>query len=230
VVAPVSILLPGLDGTAELFEPFVAAAPATFRLRPMALPKDRPRDYGELTTWVLDQLPAEPFALIAESFSGPLALLVADRCPRVTAIVLCASFVEPPLPSLLAHLPEFVWSRPPPHALLSFFLTGGDRTLSDAVHRAVASVPAAVVARRVAAALSADVTAEFERFSRPLLFLAAQLDRVIPSRCSQRARALKPSARFVEVRAPHLVLQSHPIDAWSHIAPFLERASVRDTG
>lgn len=230
MASPVSILLPGLDGTAELFEPFVAAAPKAFPVRPLALPSDRPRDYGELATWTLAQLPREPFALIAESFSGPLALLVADRCPEVTAVVLCASFVEAPLPRLLARLPAFVWNRPPPRALLSFFLTGGDQTLSDAVHHAVASVPSRVLAQRVAAALSVDVTAELERFSRPLLFVAAQLDRVIPSRCAQRVRAIKPSACVVEVRGPHLILQSRPVDAWNRIAPFLQSACVRDAG
>lgn len=229
MAAPVSILLPGLDGTADLLEPFVAAAPKAFPVRSLALPNDRPRDYSELSTWVLPQLPTEPFALIAESFSGPLALLIADRCPRVIAVVLCASFVEAPLPGILAHLPDFFWNRPPPRALLNFFLTGGDRALSKAVQDALANVPGRVLAQRVAAVLSVDVTAELERFSRPLLFVAAQLDRVVPSRCAQRALAVKPSACFVEVRAPHLVLQSRPVDAWSKITPFLRGALVLDT-
>ena len=225
MVVPVSILLPGLDGTATLFEPFVAATPEGFPVRPLALPNDRPRDYGELLTWILPQLPAEPFALIAESFAGPLALLVADRCPRVTAVVLCASFVEAPLPRFLARLPDFFWNHPPPRPFVSFFLTGGNQALSDAVRDAVASVPSRVIAHRVAAALSVDVTAELERFARPLLLLTAKLDRVVPARCAQRVRAMKPSARIVEVVASHLVLQSRPADAWGHIAPFLERAA-----
>jgi pimeloyl-ACP methyl ester carboxylesterase len=194
----------------------------------MALPNDRPRGYSDLAAWVIEQLPAEPVAVIAESFSGPLALLVADRCPRVTAIVLCASFVEAPHPSVLARLPTFIWSRPPPSTLISFLLTGGDRALGNAVRRAIADVPGPVIAARIAAALSVDVVAELERFSKPLLLLAAQLDRVIPARCSRRARALKPSAHFVELRAPHLVLQSHPAEAWRKIAPFLERGRVHD--
>lgn len=224
VAAPVSILLPGLDGTAELFEPFVAAAPEAFPVRPIALPNDRPRGYTELSNWLGAQLPAGPFSVIAESFSGPLALLIADRCPQVTAVVLCASFVEAPLPKLLARLPDLVWGRPPPRALLSFFLTGGDRTLGDAVHRVIGSVPSRVLAGRVAAALSVDATAELKRCSRPILFVAAQLDRVIPPRCARRVRAINPSARVVEVRAPHLVLQSRPVDAWNEIAPFLQSA------
>jgi hypothetical protein len=39
VTAPLSILLPGLDGTAELFARFVAAAPAEFPVRPSARSK-----------------------------------------------------------------------------------------------------------------------------------------------------------------------------------------------
>lgn len=46
---PVSILLPGLDGTAKLFGPFVAAAPHTYDVRPVPLPNDQPRDYLERT-------------------------------------------------------------------------------------------------------------------------------------------------------------------------------------
>lgn len=230
MIAPVSILLPGLDGTAKLFAPFVAAAPAEFPVRPLPLPNDQPRSYRQLADWVLTQLPPEPFALIAESFSGPLALLVADRCPRVTAIVLCASFVQAPLPEILGRLPTFIWSRPPPAALVRFFLTGGDRVLSDSVRSAIASVSGDVIAFRIAAALRVDVTPELERFARPLLFLDAGQDRVIPSRSSRTSRALKPSATFAELQAPHLLLQAKPRDAWSQIKSFLEKAFVRDAG
>jgi pimeloyl-ACP methyl ester carboxylesterase len=230
VIAPVSILLPGLDGTATLFAPFVAAAPAEFPVQPLPLPNDRPRSYRELTDWVLTKLPPEPFALIAESFSGPLALFVADQCPRVTAIVLCASFVQAPLPEILRRLPTIIWTRPPPAALIRFFLTGGDRVLGDAVRSAVASVSADVIAFRIAAALRVDVRPELERFTRPLLVLSAAQDRVIPSRSTRTSRALKPSATFAELQAPHLLLQAQPRNAWLHIKSFLEEASVRAAG
>lgn len=227
---PISILLPGLDGTAKLFDQFLAAAPAEFRVRSLPLPNDRPRSYRELADWVLTQLPLEPFALVAESFSGPLALLVADRCPRVTAMVLCASFVRAPLPEILGRLPAFIWSRPPPAVLVRFFLTGGDRVLGDTVSNAVASVSGDVIAARIAAALSVDVTSELERFTRPLLFLRAERDRVVPARSADLIRALKPSVSFVDLPAPHLLLQARPRDAWSHIKSFLEKASLPDAG
>jgi len=153
------VLLPGLDGSATLFEPFVAAAPAGTQTVRVPLPADRARGYGELAAWVSERLPPEPVVVIAESFSGPLALMVADRCRNVCAVVLAASFVEPPLPRWLARAPRFLWGRSPPVALLGFLMTAGDRSLAVAVQRAVAMLDAEVVAARIAAALRVDVAA-----------------------------------------------------------------------
>ncbi len=219
---PVSILLPGLHGTVDLFARFVAAAPAGFPLRCQPLPNEIVRSYGELADWVRNQLPPDPVVLIGESFSGPLALLVADQCPRVVGVVLSASFVERPLPGFLAHVPAFVWGQSPPTALLSAVLTGGDRILAEEIRRTVATVSGAVLASRAAAALSVDVRVELERYSRPLLYLRATRDRLIRARSAERVRALKPSAIVIPIEAPHMLLQCRPIEAWSHIKQFVE--------
>lgn len=215
------MLLPGLDGTARLFAPFVAAAPPRFAMRPLALPNDRPRSYAELADHVLDRVPTDPFAVIAESFSGPLALLVAARCPRVVAVVLCATFVAPPLPRIFAYAPSSVFAQRPPLAMLRLYLTGGDVALATAVRGVTSSVPAEVLAARVASVLTTDVTSELERLDRPLLVLTAQHDRLIPVRATDHIRTHKPSATFVDIDAPHLVLQTRPAAAWQHIAKFL---------
>jgi pimeloyl-ACP methyl ester carboxylesterase len=225
VVPLVSILLPGLDGTAQLFEPFVAAAPAGFAIRSQPLPCERPRGYHELAEWVLERLPSDPLALIAESFSGPLALLVADRCPRVAAIVLRASFIESPLAIPFPKLPLLFWKRPPPVALLQFLLTGGNRELAQSMRRAIATVPGDVIADRVASALHVRVNKELDAFSRPLLCLRATRDRLVRRRSTEAIRATKPHAEFVDVDGPHLLLQSNPSMAWNSIRPFLERAA-----
>jgi pimeloyl-[acyl-carrier protein] methyl ester esterase len=151
--------LPGLDGTADLFEDFAAVAPAGLPVQCQRLPNDKPRAYPELAEWVHAHLPSGRVVLIAESFSGPLALLIADRCPRVVALVLCASFVESPLPRFVARVPKVVWSRPPPIAVFSVFLTGGDRGLAQRVHRAIAAAGDEVIAERITAALEIDVSA-----------------------------------------------------------------------
>ncbi len=50
------ILLPGLDGTAQLFKRFIAAAPPHLSLTPIALPPE-PRTYAELADEIANALP-----------------------------------------------------------------------------------------------------------------------------------------------------------------------------
>lgn len=219
-----SILLPGLDGTGDLFEPFVAAAPAAFPLRPVRLPRDRPRGYHELARWLEAQLPSEPMALIAESFSGPLALLIADRCPRVTAVVPCASFVKPPLPSVLAHIPRALLGRTPPSAVLRTLLTGGDRALAEGVRCALQQVDGDIVAKRISEALTVDVSDELRRYPRPILCLRAKQDRIVSARSAEYIRVSRPTAEFVELDGPHLLLQANPAGVWTHAGPSLSAA------
>lgn len=219
--APLAVLLPGLDGTGEMFDPFVAEAPAGISLERVALPNDVPLGYGALADWVLERLPTQDIALVAESFSGPLALLIADRCTRVRGVVLCATFVDAPVPRLFAHLPRMLWSRPPPVALVSLMLTGGDRAVAGAVRRAMSGVAPEVIAARIAALAKVDVTAELMRFTRPLLSLRSTRDRLVPASATLRIRRIAQAARCVDVDAPHLMLQTHPAAAWRSIAPFL---------
>lgn len=224
------VLLPGLDGTARLFAPFVASAPTGIDLATQALPCDAPRDYAQLAEWVIARLPSDRVVLVAESFSGPLALVIANRCPRVAAVVLCASFVVPPLTLPASWLPSFVWARPPPAFFVRLLLTGGDRTLAESVRSAVADVPGPVIAHRIATVLRVDVRNEVAALARPLLVLRATRDRIVRVDSSATIRRLEPDAELVDVDAPHLLLQAAPEAAWAVIAPFLARVCAREAG
>jgi pimeloyl-ACP methyl ester carboxylesterase len=230
VTYPVSILLPGLDGTGDMFERFVATAPSAFPVRVQPLPSDRPRGYADLVDALLPLLPGEPFALIAESFSGPLAILLANRCERIAAVVLCASFIRRPLPRFLSYAPEFLLRRPPPTWLLRHVLTGGDPVLATAVSDTVATVDGRVLRSRIDAALTVDVTDDLRRVTQPVLYLRAERDRLVPARCAALVRAAKPSADVLAVNGPHLLMQACPIESWRLIAPFLERTFLRTAG
>jgi pimeloyl-[acyl-carrier protein] methyl ester esterase len=222
-----TVLLPGLDGTGDLFERFLAAAPPGIAIKSVGLPRDRALDYAELAEWVLEHLPRERLVLVAESFSGPLAILVAEKCERVAGVVLVATFVESPLPRALRHCPQFVWSYAPPAFLLRAVLTGGDAALAEAVRRAMLGVNRAVVAARVAAALHVDVSRELQKVACPVLYLRAGRDRLVSARCGARIRELKPDTHFARIDGPHLLLQARPDEAWAHVRQFVDRIAER---
>lgn len=92
------VLLPGLDGTGRLFEWFLDALPS--KLRPIVIPFPRDAaDYAALETQAARSLPqGQPFVILAESFSGPLALRIAARGPaNLVAVILVASFTSRPV-------------------------------------------------------------------------------------------------------------------------------------
>lgn len=93
------ILLPGLDGTGRLFSRLAEQLPGELEPRVVALPTDRELGYAELVRHARDQLPQDRlFALLGESFSGPVALrLAAERPPGLVALVLVASFHRRPV-------------------------------------------------------------------------------------------------------------------------------------
>jgi len=221
VVLPEVVLLPGLDGTGDLFDGLLSAAPRELTVRVLKFPRNRSDRYSELADWVSSALPSRPVALVAESFSGPLAVLVANRCPAVVAVVLCASFVEPPLPRALRALAPLAGSWAPPVSVIRWLMAGGDASLARTLRRALATNPPSTIASRINSALSVDVVADLLSLSQPLLCLIPTRDRLLSSRSFQRVRDLKPSARFVELRAPHLLLQSAPAAACLHIVSFL---------
>src|SRR4051812_12496722 len=80
------VLLPGLHGNDVQFRPLLAHLPP--QIRPIAVnyPPDQPLDYAQLLPLVLAALPEDqPFVLLGESFSGPLAIMAAARARRVCA-------------------------------------------------------------------------------------------------------------------------------------------------
>ena len=76
------VLLPGMDGTAELFSEFIAALPEPFETVTVRYPAERPLSYSELANFVRAACPvSEPYMLVAESFSTPLAIQYAATNP-----------------------------------------------------------------------------------------------------------------------------------------------------
>src|SRR5438105_3993436 len=95
-----------MDGTGELFAPFVAALGREFNVKVVAYPTAAPLGYDELESVARAALPAEgPYVILGESFSGPIAIsLAASGSPGLKGLVLCCSFVSNPRPAFWSTL------------------------------------------------------------------------------------------------------------------------------
>ena len=82
---PELVLMPGLDGSGALFAGLLRAAPQELSLSVLRYPDEGRQDYPALQAYLAPELAARrrPYVLVAESFSGPLALRIgADHPPR----------------------------------------------------------------------------------------------------------------------------------------------------
>lgn len=219
------VLLPGMDGTGSLFEPLLPLLPAALSTQVISYPPDQRLGYAPLTELVLAQLPRhEPFALLGESFSGPVAAAVAARSTPVALVLVC-SFVTNPHPSLRMLRPLLPW-LPSPGAVmgpLSLALMGAHATpeLRTALARALGQVDPAVLKFRAAAALQADARASLAAVRCPVLYLQATQDRVVPRRCLAEVLGVRPDTELSAIEGPHFLLQTQPAACARALASFL---------
>ena len=223
------VLLPGMDGTGNLFTDFISALPKGVEARVISYPPDRPLSYAELEAEVKGQLPSQPFLLVGESFSGPIAIAVAAAAPpQLQGVALVCSFAKAPVPSLIGALLAWVPLWRAPTALAAAVLLGRD--LSP-LHRyrlseAMRAVSAKAWRARLRAVLSIDVTTQLKAIRVPVLYLRATRDRVVgPSAWNLIKRSL-PLARLVEVEGPHFLLQAKPVESAARITAFAKEVGL----
>jgi pimeloyl-ACP methyl ester carboxylesterase len=209
------VLLPGMDGTGELFGPLLACLPLEMRATVIGYP-DRPATYAEHVSFARRELPRnEPFVLLGESFSGPVAVSIAASAPpALRGIVLCASFLTCPHPALKLLrpftrvaspklLPGFIAQR----SLLGRFATP---ELRAAQTRALSHVSSPALTARLSAMADVDVRGEMRSVQVPTLYLQATEDRVVATRLGDEYALHARRPRVERIEGPHLLLQASP--------------------
>lgn len=221
------VLLPGLDGTGQMFADFVASFGPEVRTIVASYPSNTPLGYAELEPIARSFLPQnQPFYLLAESFSGPIAIsIAASSPPGLLGLILCCSFARNPLP-LFALFRPVVRVAPVsalPMALLSFFVLGrfASPSLRGALARSLALVSPSVLRARACAALSVNVSASLPRIKVPVLYLRASEDRIVHRSSSALVVSLAQNAKLAEFAAPHFLLQVVPSQAASLVSGFM---------
>lgn len=227
-----ALILPGMDGSGRLLREFVDALAPEVHADVVSYPRADALGYDGLVALVLERLPrGETFALIGESFSGPIAIRVAASRPAgLAALVLCATFASSPQPwfrplrPLLAMpfpMPPTAWMMP---AMMGRWTTPG---WTRRERLALRELPARVARRRLSEVLRVDATADLAHIDCPILYLQASHDRLVPPRCWHEIQRIVPTSRRVRLEGPHFILQHQAGAAAAAIADFLANVDIR---
>jgi pimeloyl-[acyl-carrier protein] methyl ester esterase len=226
------VLLPGLDGTGLLFRPLVEVLPPEIEPTVVRYPDDPTLGYRELMPMVLKSLPCDgAFAILGESFSGPMAIRAAAARPDgLVAVILAATFAQSPHPYIPPWAGSLVPSASlrlfPPFVKFKMLLAGyGTPELRKIMAEALSLVSARTLAHRLRGVIRVDVSSELRACQAPILYLCGDRDYVVPPRNGAAIERLQPSTRRVVFPAPHMVLQTQPVLAAQEISAFLAAAA-----
>lgn len=227
------LLLPGMDGTGRLFEALCAALPPSLSPIVVRYPNDAPCGYEELLSIVEEAIPkGGDFVVLGESFSGPLAvMLAAKKPPGLKGVILCASFVRSPVRGIVRGAARVIGPllmRVTPRAVERWMLLGRYQTpeLRALLDEALSSVLPAVLTGRLRSVLAVDVEAELRSCSVPILSLQSTADRLVSSRCGADLKRINPAIEVVVLNGPHLILQTAPQEAIRVIENFAASCST----
>jgi pimeloyl-[acyl-carrier protein] methyl ester esterase len=225
-------LLPGLDGTGVMFRPLVKELEGVVRTVVISYPTQEALDYDELLELVLAALPKEePFYLLGESFSGPLAIRAAATKPAgLRGVILCASFARNPLWWAPAWLAPFVRSPlfrlyPPLKALKALLGTRANPQLQELTREALEHFHPRTLAKRAREVLRVDARISVSECAVPILYLAGESDALVREDSAREVAALAPEFELVKLPCSHLVLQCEPRAASKAIRQFVTGTS-----
>jgi pimeloyl-[acyl-carrier protein] methyl ester esterase len=220
------VLLPGLDGTGLLFRRLLSALPNELQAKVVSYP-NQALDLEQLAAHVLRQLPAQRVVLLAESFSGLVALtLLANAAARIRAVIFVGAFAEPPRPFLLRLAPLASqaggWVRSIPSFFLRRYCLGPEANAEqlNELRQAIGAVAPDVLAQRLALIAKRH---SFGPLSSgvPAYYLKASTDKLVPASCATWFEQRFKPCGIEELRGPHFLLQANPRDSAAVIARVL---------
>lgn len=228
------VLLPGMDGTGDLFDDFVSALPQGIRVRVGRYPAQEFLNYSQLDAYVQELTKGlDRFVILGESFSSILAIrLAASRPPNLAALIICAGFTSNPFPFMGGLMKVF--ARPwlfhfeAPGVLLDYYIyeSSTPASLKERVRQNLKKVSPEVLAGRTREIIDSDARAELARVTIPILYLQGAKDHLIKARCFEEIRQLQPGIRLASIAAPHLVLQSQPAQSAEVILNFCSSIAI----
>lgn len=226
------ILLPGMDGTGELFRPLIRSLPKSVSANVVVYPASE-FSYDSLYRLVVEhirqqvQSSGQRVVVVAESFSGPIAIRVAlENREYVESLVLVASFVSCPRPRLIRlaiQLGPAIFSLSLPRKVVQAVMLDSscDESLVSQTQQIVNTVLPETMIARIKEVSVVDVREKLAQCDVPILAIEASHDYLVPSGQLDEIRRIAPRAKTVVVQGPHLLLQAKPNQCWVEIYQFL---------
>lgn len=225
--------MPGLDGTGKLFKPFLNALPLNIRTQVIVYPPDQLLSLSEYALLVEHQLPPGRIVLLAESFSGPVALTLLSKLKKaVETVIFCASFAEPPRPLLLQLSPLLAHAGPllksMPDFLLRRFCLGSDTNAEQLalVRDTLATVPPKVLSHRLKLITTHHSFLQ-KHFKIPCHFFQATNDRLVPANSINWFRNHFKPFQLKRLTAAHFLLQVKPWECAKQITGILNNEAAK---
>lgn len=212
------ILLPGLDGTGEFFEPLLGVISTARETKVIHYPVDKKLSYDELVTYVIEVIKNDGcFYLVAESFSGPIAIKLLSRLEnRIKGLILVASFISPPRRFLLilARLVPFtiLLKFEIPDLLIRRYCLGEeiDDALIAQFKKIIKLVTPGVLMFRLNEILKLDLSTFESASNQNIYYIEAENDKLVTKESLVTLKSVLNIQSF-SVKGPHLLLQAKPV-------------------
>lgn len=225
------ILLPGLDGTEVFFRPLLASLPDWITPIVVQFPTAGANAYSDLLRLVRSALAeTNRCYVLGWSFSGPLALMLAEAEPaKVRGVILASTFVRPPRP-IYARLR---WAAVTPTVWMLRFgkrlpvwlsRSASDRLRQDKTET-WNRVTASMVAARIRALLQVDARELLKDCPAPVLCLAGSDDGIVPHSNVKEIACAQSSVQVRMIEGQHFALYTNPTAAAGAIEAFIEKES-----
>lgn len=206
------ILLPGLHGTAELFDSLTKELSLPVQI--IELPPEGDQSVEELAVAVVERLPREQIIILAESFSGCLIPRIIELSPEnIIGVIFVASFIRPPnvfYVWLGSFIPTFFFNSAflLTVVLRFLFLNGNhDKVLLQKCVQTVNRVPVGTIKLRLRTL--AKLNPLRKEYSIPAVYIQAGNDRAIKAKNFHKIAELFP-ATIIKIPGPHFLLQAKP--------------------
>lgn len=224
------VFLPGLDGTGLSYGLLGEKMPENARVTVVSYPADKKLSYMELVQHAYSRFPQnKPVVLIAESFSGPIAVTLARSFSSpIRGIVFCATFMKYDRPLLIGIAKcvplSFLLRTSTPDFILSFLCS--DKAVLERLvplfRQIEKLVTPEVIAHRIRMLNDIDVIDEARGLTVPCCYIQAIHDRVVPSKCLIPFTRCFPNIVVKRIEGPHAILQAKPEECSRIIVDFAE--------